>query len=127
MPAPANLVLRNLGLTLFLAAVAIGAGRPFVETVASTGIPILLAGAAVLLTNVLIILLVGYHLMRLPYDSLIGVVSGTTGNPAIPAYGSRLLQSDRVDVGYATIFPSMTIVKVVAAQVTIALSGAALG
>jgi putative transport protein len=68
MPAPANL-------TLFLAAVAIGAGRPFVETVASTGIPILLAGAAVLLTNVLIVLLVGYYLMRLPYDSLIGVVS----------------------------------------------------
>lgn len=125
IPAPANLVLRNLGLTLFLAAVAIGAGRPFVETVASTGIPILLAGAAVLMTNVLIVLLVGYYVMRLPYDSLIGVVSGTTGNPAIPAYGSRLLQSDRVDVGYATIFPSMTIVKVLAAQVTIALYAAA--
>ena len=127
MPAPANLVLRNLGLTLFLAAVAIGAGRPFVETVTSTGIPILLAGAAVLLTNVLIVLLIGHYLMRLPFDSLIGVVSGTTGNPAIPAYGSRLLQSDRVDVGYATIFPSMTIVKVVAAQITIALHAAAPG
>ena len=127
MPAPANLVLRNLGLTLFLAAVAIGAGRPFVETVTGTGIPILLAGAAVLLTNVLIVLLIGYYLMRLPFDSLIGVVSGTTGNPAIPAYGSRLLQSDRVDVGYATIFPSMTIVKVVAAQITIALHAAAPG
>jgi len=71
MPAPATL-------SLFLAAVAIGAGRHFVETVASTGIPILLAGAAVLLTNVLIVLLVGYYLMWLPYNSLIGVVSGTT-------------------------------------------------
>jgi putative transport protein len=81
----------------------------------------------VLLTNVLIALLVGYYLMRLPYDSLIGVVSGTTCNPAIPAYGSRLLQSDRVDVGCATILPSMTIVKVVAAQVTIALNAAAPG
>jgi putative transport protein len=40
MPAPANLVLRNLGLTLFLTAVAIGADRPFVEMVASTGIPL---------------------------------------------------------------------------------------
>ena len=70
IPAPANLVLRNLGLTLFLAAVAIGAGRPFVTTVATTGIPILLAGAAVLLTNVLIVLLVGYYVMKLPYNSL---------------------------------------------------------
>jgi putative transport protein len=82
----------------------------------------------VLLTDVLIVLLVGYYLMRLPYDSLIGVVSGTTpATPPIPAYGSRLLQADRVDVGYATIFPSMTIVKVVAAQVTIALHAAAPG
>ena len=40
------------------------------------------------------------------------------------AYASRLLQSDRVDVGYATIFPSMTIVKVVAAQIAIALYAA---
>ncbi len=40
MPAPANLVLRNLGLTLFLAAVAMSAGKPFVDTVATTGIPI---------------------------------------------------------------------------------------
>ena len=60
-------------------------------------------------------------------NSLIGVVSGTTGNPAIPAYASRLLQSERVDLGYATIFPSMTIVKVVAAQVAIALYAAAPG
>jgi len=127
IPAPANLVLRNLGLTLFLASVAIGAGRPFVTTVSSTGIPILLAGAAVLLTNVLIVLMVGYFVFKLPFDSAIGVVSGTTGNPAIPAYGSRLLQSERVDVGYATIFPSMTIVKVVAAQIAIAVYSGAPG
>jgi len=69
----------------------------------------------------------GYYLMKLPYDSLVGVICGTTGNPAIPAYASRLLQSDRVDVGYATIFPSMTIVKVVAAQVVIALYAATPG
>ena len=50
-----------------------------------------------------------------------------TGNPAIPAYGSRLLQSDRVDVGYATIFPSTTIVKVIAAQVVVARFAGAAG
>ncbi len=75
----------------------------------------------VLLTNVLIVLLAGYFLLRVPYDLLIGVLSGATGNPAIPSYGSRLLQSDRVDVGYATIFPSMTIWKVLLAQITVTL------
>ena len=120
IPAPANLVLRNFGLTIFLAAVGIGAGKPFVEALASQGVPILLAGAAVLLTNVLTIMLVGLYVLRIPYDSLIGVLSGATGNPAIPVYGTRLLQSDRVDVGYATVFPSMTILKVIAAQVALA-------
>jgi hypothetical protein len=56
MPVVANLVLRNLGLSIFIGVVAIGAGTPFVETVASNGIPILLGGAAVLLTLVLIVL-----------------------------------------------------------------------
>lgn len=124
MPAPANLVLRNLGLTLFLAAVALQAGPPFVQTVSATGLPILLAGVAVLLTNVLVVLLVGYFIMKIPFDAVIGVMSGATGNPAIPAYGARQLQSERVDVGYATIFPSMTIAKVVLAQVAISLLAA---
>ena len=119
IPAPANLAFRNFGLTLFLAVVAIGAGRPFVDTVSQQGIPILVAGAAVLLTNVLLVLLIGYYVLKIPYDSLVGVMAGATGNPAIPAYGSRLLQSDRVDVGYATIFPSMTIVKVITAQLVV--------
>jgi putative transport protein len=54
-------------------------------------------------------------------------MSGATGNAAIPAYGARLLQSDRVDVAYATVFPSITIAKVIAAQVVVAASGGAIG
>ena len=121
MPAPANLVLRNLGLTLFLAAVALKAGEPFVNTVSSTGLPILLAGIAVLLTNVFAVMLVGYFILKIPFDAVVGVMAGATGNPAIPAYGSRLLQTERVDLGYATIFPSMTIAKVVLAQLAVGL------
>jgi putative transport protein len=127
IPAPASLVLRNFGLTLFLAVVAVGAGKTFVDTVADQGVAILFAGAAVLLTNVLVIMLIGYFVLKIPYDSLVGVMSGATGNAAIPAYGARLLQSDRVDVAYATVFPSMTIAKVIAAQVVVAASGGAVG
>lgn len=123
IPPPANLVLRNFGLTVFLAAVAIGAGKPFADTMAQNGGPILLVGAAATLANALTVMLVGHFVMRIPYDSLIGVVSGATGHPAVPAYAARLLQSDRVDVGYATIFPSTTIIKVLAAQVVVALLG----
>src|ERR1700749_2482168 len=60
MPLPANIVLRNFGLALFLAAVGINAGQPFVRTLSESGLTMLFIGAAVLLTTVLIVLVVGY-------------------------------------------------------------------
>ena len=71
---------------MFLAAVGINAGQPFVRTVAESGLTLLFIGAAVLLTTVLIVLLVGYYVMKIPYDDLVGVASGATGNPAILVY-----------------------------------------
>jgi putative transport protein len=125
MPLPANIVLRNFGLAIFLAAVGINAGQPFVRTVAESGVTMLAIGAAVLLTTVLIVLLVGYYVMRIPYDDLVGVASGATGNPAILVYSTRMAPTERPDIGYAMIFPSMTIVKVIAVQIVglIAASG----
>jgi putative transport protein len=117
MPLPANMVLRNFGLAMFLAAVGINAGQPFVRTVTESGPTMLFIGAAVLLTTVLIVLLVGYYVMKVPYDDLIGVASGATGNPAILVYGTRMAPTERPDIGYAMIFPSMTIVKVIAVQI----------
>jgi putative transport protein len=117
MPLPANIVLRNFGLALFLAAVGINAGQPFVRTVSETGLTMLFIGAAVLLTTVLIVLLVGYYLLRIPYDDLVGVASGATGNPAILVYSTRMAPTERPDIGYAMIFPSMTMAKVIAVQI----------
>ena len=117
MPLPANIVLRNFGLTLFLATVGINSGQAFVTTVAQTGPLMLLIGAAVLLTTVAIVLLVGFYVLKIPFDDLLGVASGATGNPAIVVYASRMAPTERPDVGYAMIFPSATIVKVIAVQV----------
>jgi putative transport protein len=124
MPLPANIVLRNFGLALFLAAVGINAGQPFVRTVTEEGFTLLFIGAAVLLTAVLFVLLVGYYVLKIPFDDLIGIASGATGNPAILVYGARMAPTERPDVGYAMIFPSMTIVKVIAVQIVGLLMGA---
>ncbi len=91
--------------------------QPFVRTVSETGLTMLFIGAAVLLTTVLIVLLVGYYLLKIPYDDLVGVASGATGNPAILVYSTRMAPTERPDIGYAMIFPSMTIVKVIAVQI----------
>jgi putative transport protein len=71
----------------------------------------------VLLTTVLIVLLVGYYLLKVPYDDLVGIASGATGNPSILVYSTRMAPTERPDIGYAMIFPSMTIVKVIAVQI----------
>jgi putative transport protein len=126
MPLPANIVLRNFGLALFLATVGVNAGQPFVRTVAESGFTMLFIGVAVLLTTVFIVLLVGHYVMKIPYDDLVGVASGATGNPAILVYSTKMAPTERPDIGYAMIFPSMTLVKVVAAQIVglMATSGA---
>jgi putative transport protein len=117
MPLPANIVLRNYGLAIFLAAVGINAGQPFVRTVTESGFTLFFIGMAVLLTTVLIVLLVGYYLMKIPYDDLVGVASGATGNPSILVYSTRMAPTERPDIGYAMIFPSATILKVIAVQI----------
>jgi putative transport protein len=117
MPLPANIVLRSFGLAIFLAAVGINAGQPFVRTVSEVGFTMLFIGVAVLLTTVIIVLFVGHYVMKIPFDDLTGVASGATGNPAILAYSAKVAPTERPDIGYAMIFPSMTIVKVIAVQV----------
>ena len=109
--------MRDFGICLFFAAVGINAGQPFVKTVSESGLTMLFIGVAVLLTTVLIVLLVGYFLMKIPYDDLVGVASGATGNPAILVYSTRMAPTERPDINYAMIFPSMTIVKVIAVQI----------
>jgi len=123
IPFSANLTLRNFGLTLFLAGVGLGAGAPFVETVSTMGFMFLGIGAAIMLGGVLTVMLIGHYLLKMSSDDLFGVVAGTTGNPAILVYANRTVQSDRIDLAYASIFPSMTILKIILVQVAIGLLG----
>ena len=112
VPLSANLVLRNLGLTLFLAQVGMSSGPKFAATVSQTGFQMLGMGAAVLAALVLPIMVLGLFVFRMPYDEVAGIVAGACGNPAILAYSNKLAPTDRPDIGYAMIFPSMTILKI---------------
>ncbi|WP_130617279.1 aspartate:alanine exchanger family transporter [Dyella amyloliquefaciens] len=112
IPLSASLVLRNLGLTLFLAQVGMSSGPKFAATVTETGLEMLGLGAVVLIVLVLPILILGLWVYKMPYDEVAGIVAGACGNPAILAYANKLTPTDRPDLGYAMIFPGMTIVKI---------------
>ena len=121
VPLSANLVLRNLGLTLFLAQVGLASGDRFVNTVQATGTRFLLLGAVICVVLVIVTMLVARLVFRLAADEVLGVVSAVTGNPGIVAYASRAAGTDQPDIMYATVFPSMTILKIVFVQVAAAL------
>jgi putative transport protein len=112
IPLSANLVIRNLGLTLFLAQVGMASGPKFAATVTETGFVMLGLGAAVLAALVVPILILGHFVFRMPYDEMAGVIAGACGNPAVLAYSNKLTPTDRPDIAYAMIFPGMTIVKI---------------
>jgi putative transport protein len=112
IPLSANLVLRNLGLTIFLAQVGMASGPKFAATVAETGFLMLGLGALVLIALILPILVLGLWVYRMPYDEVAGIVAGACGNPAILAFSTRLAQTDKPDIGFAMIFPGMTIAKI---------------
>ena len=90
------------------------AGRPDDPNwdVHTAGALMLALGAVILVTLAVPVLLLGLFVLRLPYDAVAGIVAGACGNPAILAYSNKLTPTDQPDVGYAMIFPSMTIVKI---------------
>lgn len=121
MPLSANIILRNFGLTVFLAQVGMTSGPKFLETVAKTG-PIFLAlGAAIVLVAVVFNLVVGHFFFRLKFDELLGSTCGVAANPAQMVFASKLTASDRTDVVYAMTFPTGTIMKILLLQVMLAV------
>jgi putative transport protein len=112
LPASANHVLRNLGTTVFLAQVGLASGPKFAEGVLETGPLLLGLGVIVLIGLVLPVLLLSLFVFRLPFDDVAGIVAGATGNAAIVAFANKIVPNDRPDVGFATIFPGMTVVKI---------------
>jgi putative transport protein len=121
MPLSANKVLFNLGLTLFLANAGMSTGANVVKTVAESGFLMLGLGALVLVAIVLPVIVLGLFLFKMSYDEMAGVLAGATGNPAILAYANKLAPTERPDVGYAMIFPSMTILKILFVNIAAAL------
>jgi putative transport protein len=121
IPLSANLVMRNLGLTLFLAQVGMASGPKFAATVTETGLLMLGLGAIVLLALAVPVLVLGLVVYRMPFDEVAGIVAGACGNPAILAFANKLGPTERPDIGYAMIFPGMTIVKILFVDIVGAL------
>jgi putative transport protein len=119
MPLHSNLTLRQIGLLFFLAGVGVRAGYSFAQTLSQNGLTMLLAGATVTLVVTLTSLVVGYKLLKIPFASLMGLVSGIQTQPACLAYATREANSDAPSVAYAAVFPVTLIAKIIVAQLLV--------
>ena len=117
----ANLMIREIGISLFLACVGLEAGAGFVDTIVNKGGLIWIAyGAIITVVPILVCGLLGKYLFKLRYNTLIGVLSGASTNPPALAFaGEQDKNSDEAAVGYATVYPLTMFLRVLAAQLMV--------
>lgn len=119
----ASLTLRQLGMVLFLAGIGLRAGPSFSSAVTESSALLAVATGAAATTAALgVLLLGGRRVLRLPGRTLVGVLAGMQTQPAVLAYASDQLDDDReLTLGYASVYPLAMIVKIVVAQLIVAL------
>lgn len=117
MPLNANLALRELGLTLFLACVGLKSGENFVHTlVAGNGLSWMIAGAAVTLIPVIAGGIVGRLLLRLDFATLCGLLAGSNTDPPALSFATNMNRSEAPTVAYATVYPMTMLLRILVAQ-----------
>ncbi len=118
----ANMMLREMGITIFLACVGLGAGKDFFATLA-TEQGLSWIGYGLLITVIPILLggIIGRYCFHLNYYTLMGVLSGGNTNPPALAYSNMLTTSDTPSVGYATVYPFAMFLRIISIQILIML------
>lgn len=123
IPVSANLTLRQIGLVLFLAVVGVHAGPGFVRTLHQYGLALFFGGMAITLSVTLPALILGYKLFKIPFDELLGVVSGIHTESAAVGFASRMVNTERPEHGYSSVYALALILKVIAAQIIFRVAG----
>lgn len=116
----ANLMLREIGISLFLACVGLEAGSGFVNTIVEQGGYVWIAyGAIITIVPMFIVGFIARYLFKINYFTLIGVLSGATTNPPALAFSNDSTSCDAPSVGYATVYPLSMFLRVLTAQLLI--------
>lgn len=120
MTRSAGLMLRKLGLSLYLACLGLEAGKDFFETVVRpegllwVGLGFLLTMVPVLIVGVIVL-----KIHRYDYGTICGILCGSMANPMALAYANDTIEGDTPSVSYATVYPIGMFIRVIIAQVLV--------
>lgn len=116
----ANLMIREIGIALFLASVGFGAGKTFVPTLLGGGYVWIGYGVLITLLPLLIIGIIARKGLKLDYFTLMGLIAGSTTDPPALAYAtSQSSLNDRAAVAYSTVYPLTMFLRVLTGQLMI--------
>ena len=120
----ANLMLREIGICIFLACVGLGTGEQFIQTVATeSGMIWILYGIAITMVPIILGGIIGKFVFHINYFTLLGVLAGANTNPSALAYVRDQTTADAPTVGYANVYPFAMFLRIVTIQIIIFVFG----
>ncbi len=118
----ANLMLREIGLVLFLASVGIKAGANFVDTVVNgDGLLYVLTGFMITVLPILIVGIVARKKYNFNYFTIMGMLAGATTDPPALAFANASCTKDAPSIGYSTVYPLSMFLRIFTAQLIVLL------
>jgi len=118
----ANLMLREIGLVLFLASVGIKAGANFVNTVVGgDGLLYVMCGFLITIIPILIIGIIARKIYKFNYFTIMGMLAGATTDPPALAYANSSCSKDAPSIGYSTVYPLSMFLRIFTAQLIVLL------
>jgi len=118
----ANMMVREIGISLFMASVGLGAGESFVASIVNGGYMWIIYGLIITSIPIIIIMLLSRLVLKLNFYQLCGLVAGASTNPASLAFSQEMYGTDYPSVNYATVYPLTMFLRVLAAQVLVMLA-----
>ena len=124
MSQSANLMLRQLGLTIYLAGLGLSAGAGFIDTVWSLqGLKWIVISCSLTLVPVLLVGFAASKIFKTDYANNVGMLCGSMANPIALNYANSIAESDEPAVAYATVYPITIFLRVISAQIIMILLG----
>ncbi len=122
LPLSANLILREVGITLFLACVGLKSGGKFVETlVAGDGVYWLGMGALITIVPMMIVGIAGRYIFKLNYLTLCGLLAGSMTDPPALGFANQIASSDAPAITYASVYATVMFMRILTAQAIVLL------
>ena len=115
----ANMMIRETGISFFMAAVGLDAGKTFVSSITGGGYWWILYGALITIIPVATVILLSRLVFKLNFYEICGLISGGTTDPAVLSFSQNMYGTDYASVNYATVYPLSMFLRVLVAQLLI--------